>query len=234
MRRQESPKRDITRETKISISRPASPSSPQLIDKAGKVEISLSIAFEDLEFDEKNKLGTGAYGTVYKGTYKFDEVAIKKLHAGHFSEEALAEFTQEASIMAAMRSDYIVPLRGVCLQAPNFCMVMELMPKGSLYGLLQNSPDLSMPILYRIALDISYGLYRLHEAGILHRDLKSLNVLLDDRLRAKLTDFGLSKVKSEMASTNSSQGMKGTLGGWRRNYLKNPGPASLPIYMLMA
>jgi tRNA A-37 threonylcarbamoyl transferase component Bud32 len=204
--------KETPREAKASISRPASPSSPRLMDEAGKVEISFSIAFEDLEFSEKDKLGSGAYGTVYKGTYKFNEVAIKKLHAEHFSQDALVEFKQEASIMATMRSDYIVPLRGVCLESPHFCMVMEWMPKGSLYSLLQNSPELPLPTLYRMALDIGYGLYHLHEAGILHRDLKSMNVLLDDRLRAKLTDFGLSKVKSEMVSTSSSQGMKGTLG----------------------
>ncbi|MBS0350607.1 MAG: protein kinase [Proteobacteria bacterium] len=184
----------------------------QLIDEVGEMKISLSIAYKDLEFDEKDKLGAGAYGTVYKGTYKFNEVAIKQLNSQHLSEAALDELKLEAGILGSMRSDYIVELRGICLEAPYYCLVMELMPKGSLYGLLQNSPDLPLSVRYRIGLDVCYGLYHLHEKNILHRDLKSLNVLLDDRLRAKITDFGLSKMKSEMASSSSTQGMKGTLG----------------------
>src|SRR5262249_41509438 len=80
---------------------------------------------------------------------------------------------------------------------------------GSLYQLLRTGQDLPWPIRFQIALDVSYGLRDLHERAILHRDLKSLNILLDDRLRAKLTDFGLAKLKQETAATKASEA-KGT------------------------
>lgn len=195
-----------------SSNRPASPSLPKLVDDVGDMKISLSIAYRDLEFDQKDKLGTGAYGTVYKGTYKFNDVAIKELHTKHLSQAALEELKQEAGILGSMRSDYIVQLRGICLEAPHYCLVMELMPKGSLFDLLQNSQELPLSVRYRIGLDVCCGLYQLHELNILHRDLKSLNVLLDDRLRAKISDFGLSKVKTEMSGASSTKEMKGTLG----------------------
>lgn len=205
---------NLESKSKKPSNRSSSPKSPYFIDPQGEFKISLNIPFKELKYSEQDKLGEGAYGKVYRGEYEHNQVAIKELHAKHFSRAALDEFRQEAGIMASMRSDYIVDLRGICLETPHFCMVMELMPKGSLNQLLMNPPpDLSLSKLLRIGLDVIYGLKQLHNRNILHRDLKSLNVLLDDRLRAKISDFGLSKVKSEvnLSSTKEAKA-KGTLG----------------------
>ena len=129
--------------------------------------------------------------------------------------------------MASMRSDYIVQLRGICLEAPYYCLVMELMPKGSLYSVLKGNPVLPLAVKYRIALDVICGLAQLHEAKIIHRDLKSMNVLLDDRFRAKISDFGLAKIKSEVSSTSAAKGAKGTWGWMAPELLENnPSPPS--------
>jgi len=191
-----------------------------------ELKLSLNlVAFKDLHFNKKDKLGAGAYGVVYRGDYNFNQVAIKQLYAKNLSAEALVELKQEAAIMESMRSDYIVPLRGVCLEKPHYCLVMQLMPKGSLYHLLENNSGLPESVVLRIALDIISGLCQLHKAGILHRDLKSLNVLLDDGLRAKIGDFGLSKMKSEVSS-QSAASPKGTLA-WMAPELCDEKPASV-------
>jgi serine/threonine protein kinase len=84
---------------------------------------------------------------------------------------------------------------------------MEYMPNGSLFHLLHNKQTIQWDVRMRFAIDMARGLVYLHEENIVHRDIKSLNVLLDEHLKAKLTDFGLSKVKTETrsVSTKSSQ-----------------------------
>ena len=86
------------------------------------------------------------------------------------------------------------------------------MPYGSLYDLLQNNQPLPWSLRYNIAMDITAGLSILHSKSILHRDLKSMNVLLDDRMRAKLTDFGLSRIKNETSSSMSTQATDKSVG----------------------
>ena len=179
------------------------------LDSQGRITLDLTIPYAELKLD--SVLGEGAYGTVYRGRWKSSEVAIKKLKVQKFSAAALEEFRQEAQIMFQLgnESDHIVRLKKICLESPNYSLVMELMPQGSLYNVLHNNQELPWPIRYQIALDIAHGLETLHEHQILHRDLKSLNVLLGAGLRAKLSDFGLSKIKQE-TSSQSSQAAKGT------------------------
>jgi serine/threonine protein kinase len=104
-----------------------------------------------------------------------------------------------------MYISHIVGFYGVCTEVGHASLIMEYMPKGSLYGVLQNKrEDLPWLIRWNIAIDIGKGIHYLHCRHILHRDLKSLNVLLGDHYQAKLCDFGLSKIKIESASTTTN------------------------------
>ncbi|MBS0351132.1 MAG: protein kinase [Proteobacteria bacterium] len=177
-------------------------------------EIRFKIAVPAGELTLTRLLGDGAYGSVYEGLWNDQLVAIKKFKSQSLTEQAIKELRQEAQIMFQLgtESKYIVPLKKICLESPHYSLVMELMPKGSLYQLLHNGQDLPWSIRFQIALDTAWGLKDLHAYSILHRDLKSLNILLDDRLRAKLADFGLAKVKYESSSQPSvSKSKVGTL-----------------------
>ena len=150
-------------------------------------------------------LGEGSYGTVYKAIWYGKEVAVKKLHLKKLPADLIEDFDNETKIMASCQSAQIVKLFGVCTEAENFAMVMEYMPKGSLYTILKDKSEALPwePLRWQIALDISKGLAYLHGKEILHRDLKSLNVLLNQDYHAKITDFGLAKIKVETSSTTT-------------------------------
>jgi serine/threonine protein kinase len=163
-----------------------------------------NIPWEEITLGEK--LGEGGFGIVYRGEWKHGgEVAIKKIK-GVLGQDAEAEFRREAEVMAQLNSPYIIRLFGLCWAQQEYAIVMELMPNQSLFHLLHNGQPLPWSIRYNIAQDIAYGLRLLHSRDILHRDLKSLNVLLDGNLRAKLTDFGLAKVKTQSKSTSKAGG----------------------------
>jgi serine/threonine protein kinase len=173
-------------------------------------KLDFTIRFEDLRFGKL--LGQGAYGEVFAGEWKFNPVAIKQYTAQDFSDQTREDIRKEASIMATVsaQSDYLVRLRGVILDKPNYSLVMEYLPGGDLFHLLKSGQEMTWPMRYRIGLDMTIGLHHLHGHGALHRDLKSLNVLLDMNCRAKLADFGLSTLKTSSASTTVG-GFKGTV-----------------------
>jgi hypothetical protein len=168
---------------------------PPVLSEDTMQQMALVIRYEDITLIEK--LGEGAFGVVSQGRWHYEDVAVKKLHLQQLSENALTEFKAEAAIMARLRSDYIVTLKGVTLTP--YALVMEYMRGGSLFQLLHSHAPLQWPIRHRLASDIAKGLAFLHrhQPLILHRDLKSHNVLLNEYQRAKLADFGLAKVRVE-------------------------------------
>lgn len=168
--------------------------------------ISYEIDYKELSLGKK--LGQGGFGVVYQGTYRHSDVAVKQLLEQNISKEAASEFAAEAVVMAKLRHENIVQFLGYCV-SPQYCIVMEYMPQGSLFSVLHSEQPLDWPERFRIAVDIAKGIAVLHCEHILHRDIKSLNVLLDAHRKAKLTDFGLSKVKTETQSKTKG-GLVGT------------------------
>lgn len=146
------------------------------------------------------KIGEGGYGDVYRAIWipSGTEVAVKQLRPKkNFSFSDLAKnFKHEANIMARCHSPHVVRLYGVCAELAHMALVIEYLPKGSLYQVLHDSKEELPwnPVRWGIALDIAKGLFYLHSQSIIHRDLKSLNILLDSKYHAKISDFGLATI----------------------------------------
>ncbi len=137
----------------------------------------------------ENELGHGAFGVVYRGRWGKVPVAIKQLLAGAIPEQALHDFRREAQILGPLEHPHIILLHGAVMDSAPYCMVMDLMNQ-SLYQLLQNPEDIPWPDRYRFGREIGEGLHYLHQQNILHRDLKSENIMLDKKQQIKLSDFG--------------------------------------------
>jgi serine/threonine protein kinase len=139
-------------------------------------------------------------------------------------EDFLKKFKNEVDIMSQLDNPNIVKFHGVYLNDLIFYIVMEYMPSGSLDQVLQNQTIvLDWKRRRQIAIDIAKGLSYLHEKNILHRDLKSLNILLDEALVAKLCDFGLAIKESDLQTNDNNKSMArvGTLMWMAPEYLKD-------------
>ena len=178
-------------------------SSPKGIQVQFTVTIP-TIEPQELQFDtdpdsglDRTELGRGGFGIVYAGRYQNQPVAIKKLHVT--TAKVVKSLYEEAAVMFRIGSPYTVKLQGICSTPKVTSLVMERMMGGSLFHLLQDeSIELPWELRYRIAYEIAQGLWSLHSQEILHRDLKSLNVLLDEEKHAKITDFGFSKLRGQV------------------------------------
>jgi len=162
------------------------------------------VEFKDLQFSVAEELGKGAGGVVYKVKWFATDVAVKQLrNIRDISPIAQAELIREANVMVQLRHPNIIQFFGItCDKGGVFSLVMEYMEKGSLYDILHNrKEELTAPSLHiKLYKDMISGLAYLHSNKILHRDLKSLNVLVTKDMQAKLADFGLSTLKSEITN----------------------------------
>jgi serine/threonine protein kinase len=168
------------------------------------------------------ELGRGGFGTVFKATWHNTEAAVKMMHGGAIAGDAgKAEFLSEARQHWQLRNEYIVQLYGTCSEKDPYLMVMERM-ECSLFHVIQarkkaapGSPPFSTPVAASLMLQVAKGMGFLHGRGVVHRDLKSLNVLAKHVDKAngecalKISDFGLAKLK---ASGSRMMTQAGTCG----------------------
>ena len=144
-------------------------------------------------------LGKGAFGCVKAATYQDQAVAVKLLHTATPSEQDVDAFDREASIMAALRHANVCRLFGASFDTAHLALVVEKAGLDSLFDVLDwHRLHLTVDIRGRMALGIARGMAYLHAQGIVHRDLKSANVLVMRDWSTKITDFGLAIRKDQI------------------------------------
>jgi len=153
---------------------------------------SLQLRLEEL-------LGTGSTAEVYRAAWHGTDVAVKRLRsAGQLS----TEFRREIAVLLRLRHPNLVLFMGACTKAPQALIISEFCSGGTVFALLHQRRDLSLPWPQRltVAIDVAKGMNFLHRRQVVHRDLKSLNLLLasgiqsdDDVPAVKVSDFGLSR-----------------------------------------
>jgi serine/threonine protein kinase len=169
-------------------------------------------------FDPKLQIGVGGFGYVYRAILSDGtKVAVKRCkQEGQRSGQGLLEFETEIIVLSKIRHRHLVSLIGYCDEGSEMILVYEYMEKGTLRDYLYDSdvPRLSWKQRLQICIGSASGLEYLHKGaagGIIHRDVKSTNILLDENLVAKVADFGLSK-SGPLDETHVSTVVKGTIG----------------------
>lgn len=165
--------------------------------RASSPEAHLGIPFH--EIDIRQTIGQGALGIVYHGQHAMRDVAVKMIDAG--VAEHLAELDREVQIMCRLRSAEIVTLFGVCQEEAATCLVMEYMANGNLYDYLTTHVIDDPNRQKQWIIEMTKGLHFLHSQNVLHRDLKSANVLINADHHVKVSDFGLSQMRTGSIAT---------------------------------
>ncbi|XP_027937083.1 serine/threonine-protein kinase CTR1-like isoform X3 [Vigna unguiculata] len=167
-------------------------------------EVDLDEEDLDIPWSElilKENIGTGSFGTVLRADWRGSDVAVKILKVQGFDPGRFEEFLKEVSLMKRLRHPNIVLLMGAVIQPPKLSIVTEYLSRGSLYELLHMpnvGSSLSERCRLKMAYDVASGMNYLHQMRppIVHRDLKSPNLLVDDSYTVKVCDFGLSRTKA--------------------------------------
>ncbi|KAI7748929.1 hypothetical protein M8C21_029618 [Ambrosia artemisiifolia] len=166
------------------------------------------------DFSPENKLGQGGFGPVYKGTLNDGrEIAIKRLSKS--SGQGLVEFKNELMLIAKLQHTNLVRILGCCIHGEEKMLVYEYMPNKSLDFFLfdeNKRAELNWPKRFSIIEGIAQGLLYLHKHSrmrVIHRDIKSNNILLDESMNPKISDFGMARIFNQ----NETQAMTNRVVG---------------------
>ncbi|XP_021829031.1 probable leucine-rich repeat receptor-like protein kinase At5g49770 [Prunus avium] len=210
-------------ERAIGLSRPFASWAPSGKDSGGAPQLKGArwFSYDELKkctnnFSDSNEIGSGGYGKVYRGMLSDGQVvAIKRAQQG--SMQGGPEFKTEVELLSRVHHKNVVGLLGFCFEQGEQMLVYEFMPNGTLRESLSGRSGIHLDWKRRlhITLGSARGLAYLHELAnppIIHRDVKSTNILLDEHLTAKVADFGLSKLVADSGKGHVSTQVKGTLG----------------------
>ncbi|XP_029124555.1 G-type lectin S-receptor-like serine/threonine-protein kinase At4g27290 isoform X2 [Cajanus cajan] len=180
------------------------------------LDLSIIIAATN-NFSEGNKIGEGGFGPVYWGKLASGlDIAVKRLSKS--SNQGMSEFVNEVKLIAKVQHRNLVKLFGCCIQKQEKMLVYEYMTNGSLdYFIFDDTKGklLDWPKRFHIICGIARGLMYLHQDSrlrIIHRDLKASNILLDDSLNPKISDFGMAKTFSGEDIEGNTNKIVGTYG----------------------
>lgn len=178
-------------------------------DTAAPSDIAPDVRIKYSDIVVEERIGSGAFAVVYRGTYRGRDVAVKELLAqprrtgdaatDTAAAKTTADFLAEVALMAKLRHRNVVALVGAC-ERP-LALVTEYCARGNLYDILRSPVPLDVARRLAIAADAARGMAYLHSARppIIHRDLKSQNIFIMDDWSAKIGDFGLSRFKASSA-----------------------------------
>lgn len=174
---------------------------------AGSRNYNQNINFSEIQLGRM--IGEGAFGKVHEGKWRGKSVAVKLLICQDLRSDILHEFQSEVEIMSVLRHPNICRLLGACMDPPHRALVVELLQRGSLWGVLRtNRRIIDFNMRCKFLYDTAKGMSYLHhfERPILHRDLKSPNLLVDKNYNIKISDFGLARVKAHVQTMTGNCG----------------------------
>ncbi|PNY12577.1 L-type lectin-domain containing receptor kinase IX.1-like protein [Trifolium pratense] len=211
----------------VKVSSPISTNpSPSPIHNSPKIDsnkyttiwvgLGVGVVSATNNFEETQKIGQGGFGGVYKGYLKDIDtnVAIKRI--SRESKQGIKEYATEVKIISQLRHRNLVQLIGWCHMKKDFLLIYEFMQNGSLDSHLYRGKSLlTWPMRYNIAMDLASALLYLHEEWeqcVIHRDIKSSNIMLDYNFNAKLGDFGMARLVDHEKESQSTTIIAGTMG----------------------
>ncbi|XVE99820.1 hypothetical protein REPUB_Repub03eG0234400 [Reevesia pubescens] len=175
-------------------------------------------------FNTENKLGEGGFGSVYRGYLRDLDTYIAVKRVSRASKQGIKEYASEVKIISRLRHKNLVKLTGWCHEKGELILVYEFMANGSLdTHLFKGKSLLTWEVRYKIVQDLASVLLYLHDEGdycVLHRDIKTSNIMLDSSFNAKLGDFGLARLVDRAKGLKNTL-LAGTLGYMAPEYISS-------------